>query len=287
MKNHWILLVLFIASPAAFGQVLKCSPSMEYGNNEAHGKFAQVNGIEMYYETYGDPSKQPILLIHGNGGSVKAGTCQIEFFKEDYFVVVADSRYQGKSGKGDQALSYDLMASDYNELLNHLKLDSVFVIGQSDGGIIGLLLAINYPSKVKKVMAAAPNLRPDSTALYDWNIADMKADMEKINSQIQAGNPSQETLQRKALTELMLNHPNITHEELQKIQAPVLLVFGDSDYMPMEHIQEIYEHIPQANLLIVPAAGHRAYRLEPEIFNSFAQRFFENPFQSPKAKDGF
>ena len=45
-------------------------------------------------------TKQPLLLIHGNGGSVKAGRCQIEYFKDDYFVVIVDSRYQGKSGNG-------------------------------------------------------------------------------------------------------------------------------------------------------------------------------------------
>ena len=49
----------------------------------------------------------------------------------------------------------------------------------------------------------------------------------------------------------------------------------------------MYENIPKANLFIVPSAGHRAYRLEPEIFNLMAERFFNTTFKKPHAKDGY
>jgi len=68
----------------------------------------------MYYEMYGDPSKQPILIIHGNGGSIFSGRCQIEHFKDKYFIIVADSRYHGKSENGSKPLTYDLLTDDYN-----------------------------------------------------------------------------------------------------------------------------------------------------------------------------
>jgi pimeloyl-ACP methyl ester carboxylesterase len=57
------------------------------------------------------------------------------------------------------------MASDVNAALNHLKIDSAYVWGHSDGGIVGLLMAINYPKKVKKLLASGANLRPDTTAI--------------------------------------------------------------------------------------------------------------------------
>lgn len=287
MKHLLLPFLLLCVHSITEAQVLNCQLSMEYGNNEANGQYVEVNDIQMYYETYGDPRKQPLLLIHGNGGSVKSGSCQIEFFKEDYFVVIPDSRFQGKSGNGDQELTYRLMANDYCQLLNHLELDSVDIIGQSDGAIIGLLLAIEYPSKVNKLVAAAPNLRPDSTALYSWNISEMEADLQEVNEKIEDGDTSMELIRRKALIEKMLKYPNIKVEELQTIQAPVLFVFGDSDYMPFEHVTEIYQNLPKANLLIMPAAGHRSYRLEPGLFNHFSKRFFENPYSSPQARDGF
>lgn len=167
------------------------------------------------------------------------------------------------------------------------KLDSVNVIGQSDGAIIGLLLAIEHPSKVKKLIAAAPNLRPDATAVYQWSIDELETDIQKVNTQIETEGPSNKLKRQKMLLELMLKYPMIQIEELKRIKAPVLLVFGDSDYMPFEHIVEIYQNIPKANLFIVPGAGHRTYRLEPGIFNLFCKRFFDNPFKKPTARDGY
>lgn len=287
MKNYFSLFALLLSPVFVFGQVLNCKTSIDYGNNEKNGHYAKVNDIDIYYETYGDSTKQPLLLIHGNGGSVKAGSCQIEYFKNNYYVIIADSRYQGKSGNGNEELTYRLMANDYYELLNHLKLDSVNIIGQSDGAIIGLVLAIEHPSKVNKLIAVAPNLRPDSTALYQWGIDSTESDLQKVNAKIKNGETSNEIRREKMLLELMLNYPKIETEELKKIKSPVLLIFGDSDYMPFEHTLEIFRNIPKANLFIVPSAGHRTYRLEPEIFNLFCKRFFDNSFKKPSARDGY
>lgn len=287
MKHFLFFLLAITSAEVLCAQELNCKTSIDYGNNGAAGNYASINGIQLYYETYGDPKKQPLLLIHGNGGSVSAGGCQVEYFKDNYFVIIADSRYQGKSGNGKQELTYRLMANDYYQLLNYLQLDSVHIIGQSDGAIIGLLLAIEYPAKVKKLVASAPNLRPDSTALYQWNIEDVQKDLQKVNARINKGDTSMQSSREKVLLQLMLMHPHIKIEELHTIHAPVLLVFGDSDYMPYSHVLEIYNNLPKANLLIMPGAGHRSYRLEPELFNAFSKRFFDQPFQKPTARDGY
>lgn len=287
MKKPICVFILLLAHVFVFGQTHTCKPTIDYGNNKTTGQYAQVNGINMYYETYGDPTKPPLLLIHGNGGSVKSSSCQIDYFKDAYYVIIPDSRYHGKSGNGTKTLTYRLMANDYNALLNTLNLDSVNVIGQSDGAIIGLLLAIEHPSKVNKLIAAAPNLRPDATAVYQWSIDELETDIQKVNTQIETEGLSNKLKRQKMLLELMLKYPMIQIEELKRIKAPVLLVFGDSDYMPFEHIVEIYQNIPKANLFIVPGAGHRTYRLEPVLFNLFCKRFFDNAFKKPTAREGY
>lgn len=287
MKKRFFLLVFQFSHFLIFSQVLNCTATLNYGNNPEHGHYVMVNGINMYYETYGDPTKQPLLLIHGNGGSVKAGGCQIEYFKDDYFVIITDSRYHGKSDNGSQELTYRLMASDYKALLDHLKLDSVNIIGQSDGAVIGLLLAIEYPTKVNKLVASAPNLRPDTTVFYQWGLDEMTKELAKVEAEMEEGNTSSELVRQEARLNLMLKHPHISTEELKKIEAPVLLVFGDEDYMKYEHVIEIYQNLPKANLWIVPSAGHRTYRLEPELFNMFCKRFFDNPFKKPLAREGY
>jgi pimeloyl-ACP methyl ester carboxylesterase len=262
-----------------------CFTSIKYGDNSAAGKFANVNGIRMYYEIYGEPSRQPLLLIHGNGGSINAEKCQIEHFKNKYYIIVADSRFHGKTDNGSEILTYDLMAKDYNSLLNNLKIDSAYIIGQSDGGIIGLLLAISYPKKVKKLVAAGPNIRPDSTALPEWALELDRNDLKWIDKKIKQGDTSGNLVRQKSQINLMDKYPNISNKELIKIKAPVLVMAGDGDIIKLEHILEIYQNIPKAQLFIMPGATHFMLREEYLLFNQIVERFLDNPFERPTTKE--
>ena len=114
----------------------------------------------MYYEIYG--KGEPLLLIHGNGASMNAFKYQIDFFAKKYKVIGVDSRAQGKTVDTSSVLNYEMMADDLNAFLDSLKIDSANVIGWSDGGINGLLLAIRHPKKVKKLVATGANLVPVS-----------------------------------------------------------------------------------------------------------------------------
>lgn len=121
--------------------------TLNYGDNKQAGHYASVNGINLYYETYG--TGEPLILLHGNGGSINSFNKQIPFFEKYYQVIAIDSRLQGKSGGSPDNISYDLMASDFCALLDYLHIGSANVLGWSDGGIDGIVMALNCPEKVK------------------------------------------------------------------------------------------------------------------------------------------
>jgi Predicted hydrolases or acyltransferases (alpha/beta hydrolase superfamily) len=248
-------------------------------------KFANINGIQMYYETYGDSLKQPLLLIHGNGGFISTQRFQIEFFRNKYYIIAADSRCHGKSEDGKELLTYDLMVDDYNALLDHLKIDSVYIIGQSDGGIIGLELAIKYPRKVKKLVSTGPNIRPDSSALWMWSIDLVKSQLSSVEKNINNGDTSKSLVRQKAQLNLMDKFPNMSNDDLAKIKAPVLIIAGDADIIRLEHILTIYQNIPKAHLFIMPGATHFMLFEEPDFYNQVINRFLENPFKRPTSKE--
>ena len=134
-----------------------------YGHNKAAGKYYDIRGFKMYCEVYGQG--QPLLIIHGNGGSINNFLYQIPYFSKKYKVIIADSRAQGNSTDNGDSLSYEMMADDYSALLDAMKIDSAYVIGWSDGGINALLLAIRHSQKVKKLASTGANLVPDTTAV--------------------------------------------------------------------------------------------------------------------------
>jgi pimeloyl-ACP methyl ester carboxylesterase len=275
------LLVLLTAA-ICYAQPEQCALSAAYGENPSAGHYEEVNGIRMYYEEYGrGPS---LLLIHGNGGSINGMRCQIAYFSSSYHVFAADNRAHGKTGDGQDPLTYEQMADDLALLLDQLKLDSVNVIGQSDGGILALLLAIRHPSKISKLVASSPNLRPDSTALADWVFPLMKGDLQEANAMIEKGDHSRNWERVKRWNELMLNGPHITATELRKIARPVLIIGGDDDVIPLEHLIEIYRNIPKAHLAILPGATHFNHQKQYKRYNSLAQQFLSEPFTRPTAR---
>ena len=254
-------------SPAASGN------NIIYGSNSKAGKYFDNRGFKMYYEIYGTGS--PLLIIHGNGGSIQDFTNQIPFFEKDYKVIVADSRAQGKSIDNGDSLSYEMMADDLDALLDHLRLDSCYVIGWSDGGINGLLLAIRHPGKVKKLAVTGANLVPDTSAvepeIYTW----AKSLSDSINKL--PTSPQVKTYHK--LFHLLVYEPNICTKQLQTIQCPVLVIGGDHDVIRPRHTMLIAESISRSYLWILPNSGHSTPIIYKDIFNEMVNEFFKNPYR--------
>jgi len=244
-----------------------------YGSNTKIGKYYNHRGFKMYYEVYGQG--EPLLIIHGNGGSISNFENQIPYFSKKYQVILADSRAHGKSIDNNDSLSYEMMTDDLKGLLDHLHKDSCFVIGWSDGGIEGLLLAIKYPKKVKKLAVTGANLIPDANLAVDtWIDQDLKHNIDSLEKMSQ----TKSVKNNLKLWRLMVREPHITHEALQKITCPTLVIGGDQDVIVPRHTLEIAENIKQSNLWILPNSGHSTPIYYKDIFNNTVNSFFKAPF---------
>ena len=169
-------------------------------------------------------------------------------------------------------------------LLDNLGIDSCDLIGWSDGGIIGLLMGMNYPDRTKKIIAMGANLWPDSTALYPWVIDWIKTSRQEASQMIRKNDSSADwelVYQRMAL---MDDQPHITLTDLQNIKSPVLIVAGDKDMIRDEHSVLIYQNIPKSQLWIIPAGTHFAPIDQSELFNEAVNRFLREPFIRPDSK---
>ncbi len=245
-----------------------------YGDNKKAGKFADVNGIKLYYEVYGDGPA--LVVLHGNGGSISnAATHYPELIKK-YKVIAIDSRAQGRSTDTDKPLTYDQMASDINELLNQLHVDSAFIWGQSDGAILCLELAMDYPKKVKRVLAYAPNIQPDSSAIFGWAVT-------AVNRVIKNSTDKREV----KLYEMMRDYPNVPFEKLHRITAPCLIMGGDRDVIRPEHLVKMFQNIPNSQLCILPGSTHGGAWEKQDMFLTILNNFFMKPFSMPTTEDWF
>lgn len=247
------------------GNICSAQSNPAYGNNPAAGKYFDNNGVKIYYEIYGEG--KPLLILHGNGGSIKSRADLIGEFAKKYKVIALDSRCHGKSGCPSQYLTYEQMADDVYGLLNSLHIDSAYMWGHSDGAIIGLLLAIHHPEKVKKFLASGANLRPDSTAVDPalFPLLDVLGEQVKNDSI------------RSKQFRLLVDQPNIPVTDLEKIKSSVLVMAGDRDAIRNRHTLEIFEHIPNALLCILPGTTHFVYYDRKKWFTEILYDFFDNP----------
>jgi pimeloyl-ACP methyl ester carboxylesterase len=262
-----ILTLLIIATCTVSAQKIK------YGDNPAAGKYYDVRGIKMYAETYGQG--KPLLLIHGNGGSISAFSNNILYFAKKYKVIAVDSRAHGKTIDPKDSLSFEQMADDFAALLDKMHIDSAYVIGWSDGGINALLLAMRHPDKVIKLAATGANLTPDSLGIVpkEWDeiVKQYKRDKDKPRTTAKAKNDWK-------IFMLDYVQPNIPFSALNAIKCPSLIICGDHDVIPIEHTVKIYQAIPRAYLWVVPNSGHPTLIEHRDDFNKVVNEFFEKPY---------
>lgn len=258
-----------------FQKSMKDPKAFPYGHNKAAGKYYDIRGFKMYCEVYGQG--QPLLIIHGNGGSINDFIYQIPYFSKKYKVIIADSRAQGKSADNGDSLSYEMMADDYSALLDAIKIDSAYVIGWSDGGINALLLAIRHPEKVKKLASTGANLWPDTTAVFK-EVIDMVQPQYTFLKNKSSKNEKEKNGWK--LVRLLLDEPHIPVSALQTIKCPALIIGGDHDVIKPLHTMLIAQNIPRSYLWILPASGHSTPIVYKDDFNKIVDRFFSTPYRT-------
>ena len=264
MKYYVLFLCLLLSKLTCVGQ------AVPYGHNPAAGHYQSLRGIRLYYEVYG--SGKPLLLLHGNGGSIEAFKSTIPYFAQKYQVIAVDSRAHGNSVDPRDSLSFEMMADDFAALLTSLHLDSVNVIGWSDGGIDALALALRHPEKVRRLAATGANLSPDSLALTPalWK------QQQKAYRQ-NKGTTFTDPVQKNSWKVFRLDvlQPNIPLARLRAIKAPSFIIAGDRDIITLEHTLAIYRHLPRAWLWIVPNSGHATLVEHADLFNRRTDEFFQ------------
>ncbi|HNP21611.1 MAG TPA: alpha/beta hydrolase [Panacibacter sp.] len=273
MKERLLLFTMLLC----LTQICFAQSKIDYGNNAAAGKFYNIRGIKMYCEIYG--SGKPLLMIHGNGGSIKAFEKNIPYFSKKYKVIVPDGRAHGKSTDEGDSLSFELMADDFAALLDTLHVDSAYVLGWSDGGINAIVLAMRHPGKVIKLVSTGANLWPDSTAFADGVWQDEKKTYDTYHDK--EWTTKQEKNNWKVFM-LDWNQPNIALKDLQAVKCPSLIVCGDHDVIAIEHTVLIYKNIAQAYLWIVPDSPHATLINHADEFNKKSDEFFSTAFHVTK-----
>jgi pimeloyl-ACP methyl ester carboxylesterase len=210
------------------------------------GRYADVNGLHLYYETHG--SGRPMILLHGGLGSGEMLGPILEPLARDHQVILPDLQGHGRTADIDRPLDVRLMADDMAALIDHLGLDRPDVVGYSLGGGVALMTGVRHPERVRRVVAASAHIRTD--ALYP----DMREQQKQVDAAA-AGflrdTPMFELYQRVAprpedFPRLLdkigaaMAEPFDFTEEVRGLRVPTMLVAADADMAPPSHFAEAF-----------------------------------------------
>lgn len=213
-----------------------------------------VNGITLFYETVGEGA--PLLLLHGNGDDHTIFNELSAKLAADYTVYAIDSRNQGQSQKTDD-YSYESMMEDFYGLIQALGLGKVDLVGFSDGGIIGLMLAMKHGDVLRKMALLGVNLKPDDFTEESYQF--VKETYEET---------------KDPLFKLMLEQPNIELDDVRNIAIPTLLIAADDDIYKPDSFTRLVEALPNAKLKIMSGHDHGSYIINQDILYPDLIEFF-------------
>ncbi len=232
------------------------------------GGQAAVDGVSIHYAVYGSGS--PVILLHGGLANSDYWGNQVRALMPRHTVIVMDSRGHGRSTRDARPYGYDLMADDVVGLLDYLKIPHADVVGWSDGGILGLDLAMRHPDRVGRVFAFAANTVTSGVTPGVEKNPTFAAFIKRAGHEYvrMSATPQQYTAFVDQISRMWAEQPNWNDAQLRAIRAPVLVVDGDHDEaINRPHTEYIARTISGAGLLILPNASHFAFLQDPGMFN--------------------
>ncbi len=215
--------------------------------------YIHINRQILFYEKTGEGP--PLLLLHGNGEDHTIFDVLIPLLAQTHTVYAIDSRGHGASNPTEE-YSYTGMAEDIAEFITSLEIESPILYGFSDGGIVGLLLALSCPGLVRRMIISGANLNPHGMK---------RTFLHKIKQHYKkSGSP---------LDRMMLEEPDIRPSSLAQIRIPVLVLAGEHDIIKTTHTKLIARQLPDAQLVIIPDEDHGSYIIHSDKLYPYIRDF--------------
>ena len=252
---------------------------VKYGSN--NGKYLTIKGTKVYYEEYGKGTS--LLLIHGAFGGIAHFQNVIPLLSKKYRVIVTDAPGLGRSEYPKDKLSYNLLAEYQSEIINALKLDSLYVLGWSDGAVTGLILTKNRPDKVKKLIISGANYKSNGAKnleeLKNWTDANwIEKNWSNWVNYYKKTAPKTNDWKSyvKEVKDMWFQEQYFPKSDLESIKTPTLVTYGDNDMYTLEHGIEIHNAITNSQFCVIPNCSHDVFEEKPQLITKIVFDFLSN-----------
>jgi pimeloyl-ACP methyl ester carboxylesterase len=250
----------------------------------ADSGYADVNGLHLYYERYGEGP--PLVLLHGGMLTIEINFATlIPTLAKNHTVIAVEQQGHGRTGQIDRPITYPNLASDVVALLDHLGIGKATVLGHSMGGGATMELAVSHPERVSAIIPISVTVRKegmhpdlsDPSTFETSPIMPTPADFAEFSDAYARLSPHPEKFQ-EFMTYLGSTDQGFegwTDEQLAGISCPVLLVVGDNDFTTVAHAAFMLDHIPGSTLAVLPDTTHMQVTRRDKLLLPILEQFLD------------
>jgi pimeloyl-ACP methyl ester carboxylesterase len=245
--------------------------------------YADVNGLHLYYETYG--SGAPLVLLHGGMLTIDLNFASlIPTLAQTHTVIGVEMQGHGRTANIDREITYANLATDIVALLDHLGIERAAVLGHSMGGGVALELAVNHPDRVSAIVPISASVSKDGmhpdlldpSTFETSSIMPTAQDFADFKGAYERLSPHAEQFDAflMSLSGMDSDFAGWTDEQLAGISCPVLIVQGDNDFTTVPHAGVMLAKIPNSTLAVIPATTHMQVTRRDTILLPVLEQFF-------------
>ena len=237
-------------------------------------EYLKVDGHDLYCYEW-DNDGEAVVLLHGGLSQTAHWASQIVPALEDYHVFAYDRSSHGFTSYRQESINFNYQVREAIAYLETVVKEPAHIVGWSDGGIIGLFIAIQRPDLVKSLVAIGANYHFKGTV--DTFEMGPISDEDRAEYAIYSSD-TPETMDRiyEHFKQMWLSEPDIPVTDLHKIQCPVLVMAGDDDVIRHQHTIDLFEALPLGQLAIVPGTSHILPKEKPGLVNLLITEFLED-----------
>lgn len=240
--------------------------------------YVDVGAVQMWFDERRGGEGTTTVLLHGGMCTADTWVMQLDAIAAGRRVLLPEQRGHGHTADVGE-VSYELMAADTIAFLESVAGGPVDLVGWSDGGDIGLLVSLERPDLVRKLVVIGANFHHEGTRpeLLDGAAEDDEGSMLRTGYEaVSPDGPEHWPVIKAKLLDMWRTGPTLTTDDLARIDVPTLVLVGDDDAIHLAHTVALYESLPQGQLAVVPGTSHLVPIEKPDLVNQLVVDFLDD-----------
>jgi pimeloyl-ACP methyl ester carboxylesterase len=237
------------------------------------GAYAQLGAVRTWYDEHGEG--EPLALLHGGLVDARFFEPNLPALAEHFHVYTPERRGHGHTPDVEGPITYQLMADDTIAFLETVVGQPADLVGHSDGAFVAMLVAMRRPELVKRLVMISSGFSKAGEAAPDaeWDVDAIAAFLAPAYGEVSPDGIDHFRVVATKVGEMAAVEPTLQASELAKVTCRSLVMFADDDLVTPQHMVDMYNALPDAELAIVPGTSHFLTQEKPELVNKLVVDF--------------